>query len=337
MRKSIAVAALAAFACLGAASARADFNDRAPITVTTTGSVPTGFFGVVVEALHAIYREAYPGSTVTLQPNSVGGGMLAIASGKADISIGLPPVEVQRGLAGQEPFKEPLQGKLFHVLTILNDLDFYFIASKDWAEKNKIRTFADFAKSKPRVRYGASNPATFYVNVVMDHIFKEYGYSFKDLEAWGGRTYYVASGTRLDDLRDGKIDAMSSAGLAPDRRVQEISKNMPLIWLKTDPDVLRKVAKDLDMQVIPIKAGTYDFLTEDSFTMRAPTVMAAGPHVPEETVYKIVKAIHENIDRFRAIHPTYAKITIEELARPSARLPYHPGAARYYREKGLLK
>jgi TRAP transporter TAXI family solute receptor len=337
MKKTMGIMGLVLMSWLGTAPAQADFNDKAPITVTTTGSVPTGFFGVVVESLHAIYREAYPGSTVTLQPNSVGGGMLAITSGKADISIGLPPVEVQRGLAGEEPFKEPLKGKLFHVMTILNDLDFYFIANKEWADRNKIATFADFAKAKPKVRYGASNPATFYVNVVMEHIFKEYGYSFKDLDAWGGRTYYVASGTRLDDLRDGKIDAMSSAGLSPDRRVQEISKNMPLVWLKTDPEVLRKVAKDLDMQVIPVKAGTYDFLTEDTFSMRAPTVMAAGPHVSEETVYKIVKAVHQNIERFRVIHPTYANVTLADLARPSARLPYHPGAARYYREQGLLK
>lgn len=337
MRKTFAAFAIAAGAILSQPVMAQGADDRAPIKVTTTGAAAQGFFAVVIEAMHAIYRDAYPGSTVTFQPNSVGGGMLAVAAGQADISIGLPPVEIQRALAGQEPFQASLDGKFMHVMTILEDLDFVFAANKEWADKNGVKSFADLARTKAKVRFGASNRATFYINVVMEGIMKEYGYSFRDLESWGGKVFYNASGPTIQDLRDGKLDAMVSGGLQPDRRLQDVHNAMPLVWLRADKAVMEKVAAELDMQVVPMPKGAYTFVEQDEWNIRAPTVMAAGAHVPELTVYKMVKALHQNLERVRAIHPSFRDFTLAQMAKPSPKLPFHPGAARYYREQGVLK
>jgi TRAP-type uncharacterized transport system substrate-binding protein len=65
--------------------------------------------------------------------------------------------------------------------------------------------------------------------------------------------------------------------------------------------------------------------------------VVAGNHVSEETVYKFVKAMAENQERVRGIHPTLVEFSIDKVYRNPTQLPYHPGAARYYREIGLLK
>ena len=82
---------------------------------------------------------------------------------------------------------------------------------------------------------------------------------------------------------------------------------------------------------------TFSSLERDVLTLRAPSFMTAGAHVPADTVYKMLKALEENIGRVRAIHPHFKTFSVEYMARPNPLLPLHPGAERFYKEKGLLK
>jgi hypothetical protein len=59
--------------------------------------------------------------------------------------------------------------------------------------------------------------------------------------------------------------------------------------------------------------------------------------VTDETVYKLMKALFENKDTVRAIHPSLAAFSPEAALRNPTSVPYHPGAAKYSREVGLLK
>ena len=66
--------------------------------------------------------------------------------------------------------------------------------------------------------------------------------------------------------------------------------------------------------------------------------LLAGSHVPDEVVYKYVKAVAENESRVQAIGGSLkTAFTTAKMATNPANLPYHPGALRYYKEKGLVK
>jgi TRAP-type uncharacterized transport system substrate-binding protein len=66
--------------------------------------------------------------------------------------------------------------------------------------------------------------------------------------------------------------------------------------------------------------------------------LLAGKHVPDEVVYKYVKAIAENEGRVQSIGGSLkTSFTTQKMATNPAGLPVHPGALRYYREKGLMK
>ena len=66
--------------------------------------------------------------------------------------------------------------------------------------------------------------------------------------------------------------------------------------------------------------------------------LVAGAHVPDEVVYKYVKAIAENEARVQSIGGSLkTSFTTAKMATNPASLPYHPGALRYYKEKGLVK
>ena len=59
--------------------------------------------------------------------------------------------------------------------------------------------------------------------------------------------------------------------------------------------------------------------------------------IPEETVYQVVKAVFDNFDRFKGLHPAFADLEPEEMIADGNSAPLHPGAERYYREQGWIE
>jgi TRAP transporter TAXI family solute receptor len=87
-----------------------------------------------------------------------------------------------------------------------------------------------------------------------------------------------------------------------------------------------------------IKADVYkeQGVAEDVQTFQSPTVLIASSKTPAEVVYKITKAIVEGRNDFGHVVSVMKGITAKDMAQ-NFDMPYHPGAAKYYREAGLLK
>lgn len=333
LRYAIMVVAL----CFGATiPAHAGMNDKSPITTTSTGFGVKGFYKVIIETYHGIYRDAYPGTSATIKPSSMAGGLTAIAAGQADISYAAATVELKKALEGQAPFPGSLKGKLSFVMNVLPVSDSYYIANKKWADRNGIKSIADIGKKKPKFGLGINRKGLLYINEPADMLFKEYGFSLAHVEKWGGHITYNASGPTLKDLRDGKINVMIHNGFHPDGRIVDLNKARELVWIKSDRAVLAKIADQVGFKVVTMAKSTYSFLEEDVPTLRAALFAVAGPHVSDEHVYKIVKALGENMERVRAIHPSFRNHSVEVLAEKPANIPYHPGALKYYREKSVV-
>jgi TRAP transporter TAXI family solute receptor len=167
------------------------------------------------------------------------------------------------------------------------------------------------------------------------NLFKALGFSVSNIEAWGGHITWNASSPSLKDMRNGKIDLMIQGGFHPDARIVDLSKTRKLVWLPSDREALKKVASGLNMSVVDLAAQTYPFLSRDTATLRAAFTMGVGAHVPDEVVYKLVKAVAEKVDRVRAIHRAFKTFSLEKMAQRPSGLAYHPGAGKYYREKGV--
>jgi TRAP-type uncharacterized transport system substrate-binding protein len=54
-------------------------------------------------------------------------------------------------------------------------------------------------------------------------------------------------------------------------------------------------------------------------------------------IYEIVKAVFENFDEFKKLHPAFANLKKEEMVKDGLSAPLHAGAIKYYKEAGLLK
>ena len=58
--------------------------------------------------------------------------------------------------------------------------------------------------------------------------------------------------------------------------------------------------------------------------------------VSEDVVYAVVKAVFDNLDDFRKQHPAFANLDPKRMIKDGISAPLHPGAVKYYKEKGLM-
>jgi TRAP transporter TAXI family solute receptor len=335
---TLRVLAAAALAVV-AAPATADFNDKNPITATVTGATPSGYPRTMVEGLNAVVRDAYPGSSVSFKPNSPGGGVLAVADGQADFTATASGTEIRLANDGGAPFQKPLKGKFSYVMQLYDNQYIHFIMTKAWAEANGIKSWEDIAAKKPRMRLAINRPDNPQTTIGGPYeVMKAAGFTIADIEKWGGSYVLGNSQIGLDAITDGKADVFMNARNLGDSLVKDIAGKRELLWIDGNPSTIQKAAGVFNNRMDMVPKGTYPFMEKDYPTVRMWISLVAGAHVPDEVVYKYVKAIAENENRVQAIGGSLkTSFTTQKMATNPAELPYHPGALRYYREKGMVK
>jgi uncharacterized protein len=328
-----------AAALAAAAPAFADFNDNKPINATITGATPSGYPRTMVEGLNAVVRDAYPGSAVSFKPNSPGGGVLAIAEGQADFTATATGTEIKLANEGKFPFKAPLKDRFFMAVQLYDNQFVHFLMTKEWADANGIKSWDDIAVKKPRMRLAINRPDNPQVSIGGPYALMEaHGFTIQDIEKWGGSYVLGNSQIGLDAIVDGKADVFMNARNLGDSLVKDVAGKRALLWIDGDPAKVAKGASVFDNKMDMVPKGTYPFMEKDYPTVRMSVFLLAGKHVSDETVYKYVKALAENESRVQGIGGSLkTAFTTAKMPTNPANLPYHPGALRYYKEKGLVK
>ena len=317
--------------------ANAGFADKNPINYTVDGATATGYFKVVIEAINGIIREVYPGSAATYKPGSPAGGIQNISTGQSDLVFTGGAPEIAYALEGKAPFKASLKGKFSFVMLLHDDLVVHNLMTKEWADRNGIASFDDIAKKKPKMRLAVNQPANLQSTVGMYvAVFDAFGIKESEVTN-GGPAIRANAATGFDGLRDGKIDVFINGGFVPTAEVTDISRGRALEWIAADPVKMKRAADHWHYDPFTVKKGVYPFVTKDETTYTQWNALVAGSHVSEETIYKLVKALAENQDRVRGIHHSLSTFAIKTASRNPTALPYHPGAARFYREAGIQK
>ena len=99
-------------------------------------------------------------------------------------------------------------------------------------------------------------------------------------------------------------------------------------------DRMLSVYREYEPAVIP--GGTYPDNPADVRTLGVRAVVVASPRVSNTMAYEITRAVFENFDAFRRLHPAFEALSVADMVDVSGRAPVHAGALRYYRERGWV-
>lgn len=137
-------------------------------------------------------------------------------------------------------------------------------------------------------------------------------------------------------LCDNKIDAYFWLVGHPSALTQETISSCDAVLVNaTGPEIDALVADRPYYRTATIPAGMYNN-EDDVTTFGVGATFVSSADVPDEVVYILVKSVFEDFDSFTKLHPAFNNLKPEEMIRDSLSAPLHPGAAKYYKEKGWM-
>ena len=146
---------------------------------------------------------------------------------------------------------------------------------------------------------------------------------------------YMSFGDSTDGLKDGKIQAAFIVAGAPTPAITELCTTNDAFLVPIDGDIAAKLMADNDFYTAyTIPAGTYAKQDADVTTVTVKATLIVDAKASEDAVYAITAAIFDNIDAITAEHAKGAELTLENATTGMA-APFHPGAAKYFAEKGI--
>jgi TRAP transporter TAXI family solute receptor len=216
--------------------------------------------------------------------------------------------------------------KKISLIAVGHTSDTHWIVRKD----SPIQSIKDF-KGKA-ISVGPAGSATLNI-YCKKHIQAGWGLTFDDFSP-----KYLSFSETTVGIRDNTIDAGIIAAGAPIAAVMELARDIPIRLIETEPDALKKLRAAYG-NVVPlvIPAGTYHGIDKDTHTYTLPQMWLCRTALPEDLVYKILKAVYDHPEEKDAIHPLAKMYVIQNAFRGTDGVPvdFHPGAIKYYKEKGI--
>jgi uncharacterized protein len=135
---------------------------------------------------------------------------------------------------------------------------------------------------------------------------------------------------------DGKIDAYFWLVGHPSALTQESLASCAAHLVDvTGPAIDKLIADNSYYRKATIPAGMYNN-DKDITTFGVGATFVTSADVPEDVVYVVVKAVFENFDQFKKLHPAFANLNPAEMIKDGLSAPLHDGAVKYYKEQGWM-
>jgi hypothetical protein len=294
------------------------------ITIGTGGV--TGVYYAAGGAICRLVNKDRKTHGIRCSVESTGGSVFNINTIKAgELDMGVAQSDVHFNAAkGLNQFKDGAFSEMRAVFS-LHPEPFTVVARKEADAKG----FADF-KGK---RFNVGNPGS-GTRASMEEL----------LAAMGTNMGYfgLASELKADEhgpaLCDGKIDGFFYAVGHPSANIQDPTTTCGAKLVSLTGPAIDKLVKEKPYYAYAtIPGGLYPTNPQETKTYGVLATFVSSSKVPADTIYAVVKAVFDNFDEFKKLHPALAVLKPEAMIKDGLSAPLHDGAARYYKEKGWLK
>lgn len=280
-----------------------------------------GVYYPLAGGLAQVLMRHMPGWQVTAE---VTGGSIdnlkLVGTGKADLGFSMADAAWD-AYTGQDKFagrKLPLR-----VLLVLYPNRMHLVST----EASGVATIKDLEGK--RVSLGSPGGAT---EVMGMRVLEAYGLADRI------RRERLSVNEAVNAIRDRKIDAFFWVGGVPTAAVTDLAATpgvrIRLIDHGEAADAMNKRYGPLYSKGV-IPRGAYSGMGQDATNVSVWNVLVANAAMPDDVAYGIVKTVFERKSEMMAVHKEFGTLSLDYQTRGAAAIPYHPGAAKYFAEKGL--
>ena len=320
MRAALAAAALALALPWTPAAAQQKF-----VTIGTGGV--TGVYYAAGGAICRLVNKDRARHGIRCSVESTGGSVFNVNTIKSgELDLGFAQSDVQyNAVKGLGAFKDAGAWTDERAVFSVHPEPFTVLARKEAG----IKQFTDF-KGK---RFNVGNPGS-GTRASMEELLVALNWKLAD--------FALASELKADEhgpaLCDGKIDGFFYGVGHPSANIQDptTSCGAKLVPL-TGPAVDKLVADRPYYAKVSIPGGLYPGNPDATSTYGVLATVVTSSKVPVDTVYQVVKAVFDNFEEFKKLHPALAHLQPEAMIRDGLSAPLHEGAVKYYKEKGWMK
>ncbi|SFP43729.1 TAXI family TRAP transporter solute-binding subunit [Tranquillimonas alkanivorans] len=321
MKKYI-VGAAAALTLAGAAQAQ---DDQQFIAIGTGGV--TGVYYPTGGAICRLVNRGRADHGIRCGVESTGGSVYninAIRSGELDFGVAQSDWQYH-AYQGTSQFEEQGAFEDLRAVFSVHPEPFTVVARADAG----IESFEDLQGKRVNVgNPGSGQRGT--MEVVMDAM----GWTMDDFQL----ASELQAAEQSQALCDNNIDAMVYTVGHPSGSIQEATTACDAVLVDVWNDEIEQLVEENPYyRKATIPGGMYRGNDDDTTTFGVGATFVTSAEVPDEVVYETVKAVFENFDQFKGLHPAFANLTKEEMVSDGLSAPLHAGAEQYYREAGLIE
>ena len=314
-----ALFAVALFAGASPAVAKEKF-----ITIGTGGQ--TGVYFVVGQSICKLVNRGTSKHNIKCTAPSTGGSIAninAIKAGNQDMGVAQSDWQYH-AYNGTSKFKDDGAFKDLRAVFSVHGEPFTVVARRD----SGVKTFEDLKGKRVNVgNPGSGQRAT--MGVVLEAL------------GWDESAFALASELKSAEqaaaLGDNKVDAIVFTAGHPNGSIQEATTTTDAVLVPvTGPAIDKLVADNPYYAKATVPGGMYKGNDKDVETFGVKATFVSSAKVPDEVVYQVVKAVFDNFDRFKKLHPAFANLKEKDMISGGLSAPLHNGAVKYYKEKGWM-
>ncbi|MBM4338362.1 MAG: TAXI family TRAP transporter solute-binding subunit [Deltaproteobacteria bacterium] len=247
----------------------------------------------------------------------------AISKMKQDLALTMPDIAFY-AFNGQEMFKD---GKVDDIRGLFStypiDIQIYV------EEKSSIKSISDIKGKNPKVAVGPPGSGT---EVMARYVLKEYGITYDDIQE-----QFLSHTEATAAMKDGNIEVGIVTLGTPAPTLVELTRYKKIRFLDIEPAVGERVNKKFPAyfpRVIP--SGTYPGMAKEHHTLGWMGFFIVNKDCTGDLAYEMLKAIFDHKAELDAIHAMFKEITLANATKGMS-IPLHPGAVRFFKERGVIK
>ena len=271
-------------------------------------------------AIQGIIEKNIPGTNVQVAPGAGISNVLGVQNNKAEMGFG-NSVSSYDGIQGNDPFKQKTDN-VCQVATLYFQY-FHVVALTDLG----LKSMGD-AKGKTLTTQQKGNTG----EQMTRDLLRVYGLDYSKLR----KVNFGSYNDSVEQMKDGHAQVFTLITTVPASAIMDLGSARKITVIPVPDEKLRelqKINKGYDKRTI--KAGSYSGQDKDIQTIGTWTHLMMRCSTPEDLVYKVTKALAQNMDNLGNVVSAVKGLTAKDLATDVG-VPYHPGARKYYREAKVL-